>query len=53
MATDPDGSGPQAPYFYNKPSPGDLTQIFQQIALDISASRGRLIDNSSPNLLGP
>jgi hypothetical protein len=53
MATDPDGTGPAPPLFYNKPTPGDLTQIFQQIALDISASRGRLIDNATPNLLGP
>jgi len=53
MATDPDGTGPVKPYFYLKPTPGDLTQIFQQIALDLSASRGRLIDNNTPNLLGP
>lgn len=37
-------------HFYNKPNPGDLTQIFQAIAKDLSASRGRLIDNTSPNL---
>jgi hypothetical protein len=36
--------------FYNKPNPGDLTQIFLAIAKDLSASRGRLIDNTSPNL---
>jgi hypothetical protein len=53
MATDPDGTGPTQPYFYNQPTPTDLSQIFAQIALDISASRGRLIDNATPNLLGP
>ncbi len=37
-------------HFYNKPNPGDLTQIFQAIAEDLSASRGRLIDNTSPSL---
>ena len=37
-------------HFYNKPNPGDLTQIFQAIAKDLSASRGRLIDNTSPSL---
>jgi hypothetical protein len=36
--------------FYNKPNPGDLTQIFLAIARDLSASRGRLIDNTSPSL---
>jgi Putative Flp pilus-assembly TadE/G-like len=36
--------------FYNKPNPGDLTQIFLAIARDLSASRGRLIDNMSPSL---
>jgi hypothetical protein len=37
-------------HFYNKPNPGDLTQIFLAIAKDLSASRGRLIDNTNPNL---
>ncbi len=37
-------------HFYNKPNPGDLTQIFQAIAKDLSSSRGRLIDNTSPSL---
>jgi putative Flp pilus-assembly TadE/G-like protein len=54
MATDPDGpSGSTPPYFYNQPQPQDLSNIFTQIALDIQASRGRLIDNDSPNLIGP
>jgi Flp pilus assembly protein TadG len=53
MATDPDGTGPVQPYFYNQPTPTDLSQIFAQIALDLSASRGRLIDNATPNLIGP
>ena len=55
MASDPDGPGNNSPpYFYNKPNPGDLTQIFTQIAKDLSGSRGRLIDSTSPNLLaGP
>jgi Flp pilus assembly protein TadG len=39
--------------FYNKPLPGQLDTIFTQIAMDLSASRGRLIDNAAPNLIGP
>ena len=37
-------------HFYNKPNPGELNTIFRAIALDLSGSRGRLIDNTSPNL---
>ena len=45
------GDGDSTPqHFYNKPNPGDLTGIFQSIAKDLSASRGRLIDNTSPSL---
>ena len=40
------------PLFYNKPNPGQLNDIFRAIALDLSGSRGRLIDNTSPNLIG-
>jgi hypothetical protein len=53
IATDPDGAGPTPPNFYNHPSPTSLNQVFTQIAQDLSASRGRLIDNSNTNLLGP
>ena len=52
MATDPDGPGPGAPLFYNKPNPGQLNDIFRAIAIDLSGSRARLIDNTSPNLIG-
>ncbi len=39
-------------HFYNKPEPGDLGHIFTQIAIDLAGSRGRLIDDTAPNLLG-
>ena len=52
IATDSDGAGPNPPNFYNHPNPTSLNQVFTQIAMDLSASRGRLIDNTSPNLLG-
>jgi Putative Tad-like Flp pilus-assembly len=52
MATDPDGNGPLLPNFYNKPNPGQLNDIFRAIAIDLSGSRGRLIDDTAPNLLG-
>jgi hypothetical protein len=45
MATSPQ-------HFYNKPTPGQLNDIFRSIAIDLSGSRGRLIDNTSPNLIG-
>lgn len=45
MATSPQ-------YFYKKPNPGQLNDIFRAIAIDLSGSRGRLIDNTSPNLIG-
>jgi hypothetical protein len=51
MATDQDGVGPLPPNFYNKPNPGELNTIFRAIALDLAGSRGRLIDNTSPNLI--
>jgi hypothetical protein len=38
-------------HFYNQPLPGDLNTIFTQIAIDLAGSRGRLIDNTSPNLI--
>jgi hypothetical protein len=41
-------SGPQ--FFYNQPVPGDLNAIFTQVAMDLAGSKGRLIDNTSPNL---
>ena len=37
-------------HFYNKPNPGELDTIFRAIALDLAGSRGRLIDNTSPQL---
>jgi hypothetical protein len=43
-------SSPQ--HFYNKPNPGQLNDIFRSIAIDLSGSRGRLIDNTAPNLIG-
>ena len=43
MATSPQ-------HFYNKPNPGQVNDIFRAIAIDLSGSRGRLIDNTSPNL---
>ncbi len=45
MATSPQ-------HFYNKPNPGQLNDIFRAIAIDLSGSRARLIDNTSPNLIG-
>jgi hypothetical protein len=45
MATSPQ-------HFYNKPTPGQLNDIFRAIAIDLSGSRARLIDNTSPNLIG-
>ena len=41
------------PLFYEQPVPADLSAIFRAIALDLSGSRGRLIDNTTPNLLIP
>jgi hypothetical protein len=38
-------------HFYNQPLPGQLNDIFTQIAIDLAGSRGRLIDNTSPNLI--
>ena len=52
IATDPDGAGPAPPNFYNHPNPTSLNQVFTQIAMDLAASRGRLIDNTNPNLIG-
>jgi hypothetical protein len=37
-------------HFYHKPNPGELDTIFRAIALDLAGSRGRLIDNTSPQL---
>jgi hypothetical protein len=45
MATDPDGSGPADPNFYNKPDPGKLNRIFTQIAADLQRPAARLIDD--------
>jgi hypothetical protein len=39
-------------HFYNKPDPGKLNEIFTAIALDLSGSKARLIDDASPNLIG-
>jgi Flp pilus assembly protein TadG len=52
IATDPDGAGSAPPNFYNHPNPTSLNAVFTQIALDLAASRGRLIDNTNPNLIG-
>jgi hypothetical protein len=46
-----DGAG--QPLYWRKPSAGQLNDIFRQIALDLSGARGRLIDNTSPNLISP
>ena len=35
-----------AAYFYNQPTPGDLTQIFAAIAADITKGTSRLVDDS-------
>ena len=53
IATDPDGAGPQVPNFYNHPTPTSLNAVFTQIAQDLAASRGRLIDDTNPQILGP
>jgi hypothetical protein len=45
-----DGAG--LPLYYNKPNPGQLNTIFQQIAIDLSGARARLVDNTAPNLIG-
>jgi hypothetical protein len=45
-----DSSG--QPLYYNKPTAGQLNTIFQSIAMDLAGSRARLIDNSSPTLIG-
>jgi hypothetical protein len=38
------------PLFYEQPIPAKLDEIFRAIALDLSGSRGRLVDNSRPAL---
>ena len=38
------------PLFYEQPVPDDLSAISRAIALDLSGSRGRLVDNSRPLL---
>ena len=38
------------PLYWKKPSAGQLNSIFQQIAIDLAGSRGRLIDNTTPSL---
>ena len=38
------------PLFYEQPVPDDLSAIFRAIALDLSGSRGRLVDNTRPLL---
>jgi Putative Flp pilus-assembly TadE/G-like len=40
------------PRYYFTPDGLTLNQIFQSIAIDLSGARGRLIDDTSPNLLG-
>jgi hypothetical protein len=35
------------PYFYNKPSPGDLSSIFSSIASDLLQGTSRLVDDGS------
>ncbi|MCS7007403.1 MAG: Tad domain-containing protein [Thermoleophilia bacterium] len=39
-------------HFYNRPDPGQLNDIFRAIALDLSGSKSRLIDDLHPNLIG-
>ena len=40
------------PNYYYAPTPQTLDGIFRAIAIDLAGSRGRLIDNTSPNLIG-
>jgi hypothetical protein len=53
--TDPtQPAGPtNPPRYYFTPDGTTLNQIFTQIAMDLSGSRGRLIDNSGANLISP
>jgi hypothetical protein len=39
------------PNYYYAPTPQTLDGIFRAIAIDLAGSRGRLIDNTSPNLI--
>lgn len=51
MASLSDPSVPTSPKnYYYAPTPQTLDGIFKAIALDISGSKSRLIDNTSPNL---
>jgi Putative Flp pilus-assembly TadE/G-like len=38
------------PLFYEQPIPAKLDEIFRAIALDLSGSRGRLVDSTRPTL---
>jgi Flp pilus assembly protein TadG len=52
MASPSDPTNPSSPpNYYFTPDGSTLNQIFTQIAMDLSGSRGRLIDNSAPNLI--
>ncbi len=53
MASPSDITNPNSPpRYYFTPDGLTLSAIFTQIALDLSGSRGRLLDNTSPNLIG-
>ena len=41
------------PNYYYAPTPQTLDGIFRAIALDLAGSRGRLVDNTSTNLISP
>jgi hypothetical protein len=41
------------PNYYFTPDGSTLNQIFTQIAMDLAGSRGRLIDNTAPDLVTP
>lgn len=54
MASPSDPTNPNSPpNYYFTPDGTTLNQIFTQIAMDLSGSRGRLIDNSTPDLVTP
>jgi Putative Flp pilus-assembly TadE/G-like len=40
------------PMYYYAPGPDEVIEVFRQIAIDLSGSRGRLIDDTAPNILG-